>query len=130
MHLRGKRQERAPRRFGTSFLEWARGFPNLQAELLLSSKHAGTASYTPIGHAEREQWRARWSTPEVAAARAARVWEAVPESAILAEELYTDLKRRGVALQRADIPMQQSQDYPTAAQVDLVAPELPEPDAK
>ena len=32
--------------------------------------------------------------------------------------------------QRADIPMQQSQDYPTAAQVDLVAPELPEPDAK
>ena len=45
-------------------------------------------------------------------------------------ECLDALKRRGVALQRADIPMQQSQDYPTAAQVDLVAPELPEPDAK
>ena len=87
---------------------------------------------TAIGGGQVEQLiqQAEHELQLIPTMRDARVWEAVPESAILAEELYTDLKRRGVALQRADIPMQQSQDYPTAAQVDLVAPELPEPDAK
>ena len=39
-----------------------------------------------------------------------------------ASELYVDLKRRGVLLQRYDIPMRQSQDYPTADAVELLAP--------
>ena len=39
-----------------------------------------------------------------------------------ASEIYTDLKRRGILLQRHDIPMRQSQDYPTADAVELLAP--------
>jgi len=39
-----------------------------------------------------------------------------------ASEIYGDLKRRGVALQRHDIPMRQSQDYPVADTVELLAP--------
>ena len=82
---------------------------------------------TAIGGGQVEQLiqQAEHELQLIPTMRDARVWEAVPESAILAEELYTDLKRRGVALQRADIPQQQSHDYPTA-QVDL-APELPSP---
>ena len=37
-------------------------------------------------------------------------------------EIYADLKRRGVALQRHDIPMRQSQDYPIADSVELISP--------
>lgn len=37
-------------------------------------------------------------------------------------EIYVDLKRRGILLQRYDIPMRQSQDYPTADAVELLAP--------
>ena len=80
---------------------------------------------------------------------AARVWEPYQGSPV--EELYTDLKRcphapapqttararpllrspcrRGIAIQRHDIPMQQSLDFPTAENVELlqhVPPEEPE----
>ena len=34
---RVERQARNPKRFGSSFAQWARGVPNLQSELLLSS---------------------------------------------------------------------------------------------
>jgi NADH dehydrogenase (ubiquinone) 1 alpha subcomplex subunit 5 len=43
-----------------------------------------------------------------------------------AEEIYTDLKRRGVVLQRDDIPMRPSQDYPIESEVDLELPAPPE----
>ena len=39
-------------------------------------------------------------------------------------------RRRGVALQRADIPMRQSQDYPTERFVELEMPVLEEGEEK
>jgi len=53
----------------------------------------------------------------------ARVWESYEGAP--AEELYVDLKRRGITLQRYDIPMQPSQDFPTAELIELIeaAPE-------
>ena len=47
-------------------------------------------------------------------------------SSALAEEILTDLKRRGIALQRDDIPMRPSVDYPTEAEVELELPAPPE----
>ena len=53
-----------------------------------------------------------------------RAWETYQGSPI--EEIYSDLKRRGIALQRHDIPMDPSVDYPTTEQVVLIAPAPPE----
>lgn len=64
-----ERQARAPARFGRSFEAWARKLPNLQTELLLSSKNAFTASFAPIGHRDLAAWAARWDTPNRSAAR-------------------------------------------------------------
>ena len=58
-----ERQARAPERFGTSFEQWARQVPNLQTDLMLSSKHAFTASFAPLGHKDLEAWKARWGPP-------------------------------------------------------------------
>lgn len=43
-----------------------------------------------------------------------------------AEEILTDLKRRGIALQRDDIPMRPSQDFPVETAVELELPAPPE----
>lgn len=64
-----ERQYRNPTRFGTGFEQWARGVPNLQTELLLSSKAAFTASFASLGHEDLKSWQARWSTPERTQAR-------------------------------------------------------------
>jgi NADH dehydrogenase (ubiquinone) 1 alpha subcomplex subunit 5 len=53
----------------------------------------------------------------------AKVWEEYVGPP--AEEIYADLKRRGITLQRHDIPMQPSQDYPTSDRVELIAPAPP-----
>eukprot|EP00310_Coccolithus_braarudii_P024785 CAMPEP_0183356122 /NCGR_PEP_ID=MMETSP0164_2-20130417/43172_1 /TAXON_ID=221442 /ORGANISM="Coccolithus pelagicus ssp braarudi, Strain PLY182g" /LENGTH=167 /DNA_ID=CAMNT_0025529433 /DNA_START=33 /DNA_END=536 /DNA_ORIENTATION=+ len=53
----------------------------------------------------------------------AKVWEAYEGPG--AEEIYIDLKRRGIPLQRHDIPMQPSTDYPTSDAVELIAPAPP-----
>lgn len=47
-------------------------------------------------------------------------------SGALAEEILVDLKRRGIALQRADVPMRPSVDYPTEHEVELELPAPPE----
>ena len=47
-----ERQARNPERFGRTFADWARSIPNLQTELLLSSKSAFAASFAPIGHGD------------------------------------------------------------------------------
>lgn len=57
-----ERQARNPERFGRTFADWARSIPNLQTELLLSSKSAFAASFAPIGHGDLMQWQKRWST--------------------------------------------------------------------
>lgn len=59
--------------------------------------------------------------PKLVAARAFDPYAGTP-----AEEIYADLKRRGVALQRDDIPMRPSQDYPIESEVDLELPAPPE----
>ena len=64
-----ERQARAPEKFGSTFEEWARRVPNLQTELLLSSKSAFAASFAPGGHPDLVAWQRRWSTPERHAAR-------------------------------------------------------------
>lgn len=66
-----ERQARAPQRFGRTFEEWARGVPNLQTECLLSSKHAFTASFAPVGHRDLSDWHQRWGTPNASAVRRA-----------------------------------------------------------
>ena len=66
---RVERQARNPKRFGSTFAQWARGVPNLQSELLLSSLAAFTASFAANDHRELREWRERWSTPAKAAAR-------------------------------------------------------------
>tara|TARA_B100000524_G_C23641999_1_gene367012 strand:+ start:40 stop:282 length:243 start_codon:yes stop_codon:yes gene_type:complete len=55
------------------------------------------------------------------------VWEPYAGE-MTAEEVYSDLKRRGIALQRHDIPMTPSLDYPTAENVELLdfVPPAPE----
>ena len=70
-----ERQDRAPQRFGRSFADWAATVPNLQTELLLSSKAAFTASFAPIGHADLAAWQARWATPQLREARRALALE-------------------------------------------------------
>jgi len=42
------------------------------------------------------------------------------------EEIFVDLKRRGIALQRDDIPMRPSLDFPTESEVELELPAPPE----
>ena len=64
-----ERQARAPKRFGSDFESWARTVPNLQTELLLSSKAAFAASFAPLGHPDLVAWRQRWSTPDRIAKR-------------------------------------------------------------
>ena len=66
-----ERQARAPKRFGSSFEDWARTVPNLQTELLLSSKHAFAASFAPLGHRDLTEWRLRWRTANQTAERRA-----------------------------------------------------------
>ena len=68
---RVERQARAPERHGRDFAEWVRATPNLQAELLLSSKAAFTASFAALDHAEVTAWKARWADANASAARAA-----------------------------------------------------------
>jgi len=58
--------------------------------------------------------------PTLIAANAFDAYDGSP-----ADEIYADLKRRGVALQRDDIPMRPSQHFPTERFVEL---ELPEPE--
>ena len=64
-----ERQDRAPHRFGRTFEEWARSVPNLQTELMLSSKAAFAASFAPHGHADLLAWKERWATAERAEER-------------------------------------------------------------
>ena len=66
-----ERQDRRPDRFGASFEDWAQTVPNLQTELLLSSKSAFAASFAPIGHRDLVAWKGRWATEELGAARRA-----------------------------------------------------------
>ena len=49
---RVERQARNPKLFDSSFAQWARGVPNLQSELLLSSLAAFTASFAANDHRE------------------------------------------------------------------------------
>ena len=49
---RVERQARNPKLLGSSFAQWARGVPNLQSELLLSSLAAFTASFAANDHRE------------------------------------------------------------------------------
>jgi len=63
--------------------------------------------------------------PKLVAADAFSPYDGSP-----AEEILTDLKRRGVALQRDDIPMRPSQDYPVDTAIELELPAPPEPEAK
>ncbi|EOD23260.1 NDUFA5/B13 subunit of NADH:ubiquinone oxidoreductase [Emiliania huxleyi CCMP1516] len=53
-----------------------------------------------------------------------RVWEAYQGAP--ADDLYLDLKRRGITLQRFDIPMRPSQDFPTTEAVELIEAAEPE----
>jgi len=46
-----------------------------------------------------------------------------------AEDVLTDLKRRGIALQRDDIPMRPSLDFPTETEIELELPAPPEAEA-
>ena len=78
-----ERQARNPKRFGSSFADWARSVPNLQSELLLSSKAAFTASFAPRDHKELKEWRERWATPAAAAARRRLVWQVLNEYDLL-----------------------------------------------
>ena len=64
-----ERQARAPARFGKTFADWARAVPNLQTELLLSSKAAFTASFAPMAHPDLVAWRRRWQGANRSAAR-------------------------------------------------------------
>mmetsp|Transcript_32431 Transcript_32431/g.85120 ORF Transcript_32431/g.85120 Transcript_32431/m.85120 type:complete len:183 (-) Transcript_32431:418-966(-) len=59
--------------------------------------------------------------PTLIAARAFDTYDGAP-----AEEILSDLKRRGVALQRDDIPMRPSLDYPVESAVELELPAPPE----
>ncbi|KOO31665.1 putative NADH dehydrogenase [Chrysochromulina tobinii] len=63
--------------------------------------------------------------PKLIAARAFDPYNGSP-----AEDILTDLKRRGVALQRYDIPMRPSQDYPVETAIELELPAVPEPPKK
>jgi len=63
--------------------------------------------------------------PDLIAVRAFDPYEGSP-----ADEIYLDLKRRGVALQRDDIPMRQSQDFPTERFVELELPQIEEEEKK
>ena len=78
-----ERQTRNPKKFGSSFADWARSVPNLQSELFLSSKAAFTASFAPKDHKEIKEWRQRWAVPAKAAARRRLVWELLNEYDLL-----------------------------------------------
>ncbi len=64
-----ERQARSPERYGRTFEEWASSVPNLQSELLLSSKAAFTASFAGLPHREIAEWRGRWENPRESSAR-------------------------------------------------------------
>ena len=59
--------------------------------------------------------------PTLLAARAFDPYDGSPS-----EEILIDLKRRGIALQRDDIPMRPSTDFPTESEVELELPAPPE----
>ena len=48
------------------------------------------------------------------------------DGATTADEIYADLKRRGIALQRADIPMRPSTNFPPENEVELQLPPVEE----
>ena len=81
-----ERQARNPQRFGTTFEDWARGVPNLQTELVLSSKAAFAASFAPRGHADLVAWQVAhmaWQTshhmtPTSSPGRSHVAWHAMP----------------------------------------------------
>ena len=58
------RQDSNPRKHGSTFEEWVRATPNLQAELLLSSTAAFTASFAGLEHRDVTEWKARWADPQ------------------------------------------------------------------
>ena len=74
-----ERQARAPAKFGSSFEEWMRRVPNLQSELLLSSKAAPTAGFAPRRHPEIRAWAERWGSPQAAAERRSLVWRTLEQ---------------------------------------------------
>ena len=78
-----ERQLRNPAKYGRDFESWVRSVPNLQSELLLSSKAAFTASYAGLAHQEVEEWGRRWARPGLAAERRAAVLRAVASFDIL-----------------------------------------------
>ena len=77
-----ERQAKAPAKFGDSFEQWLRNVPNLQSELVLSSKAAATAGYAPLWHKEIVAWRERWSSG-AASERSALVWRTVRKFDVL-----------------------------------------------
>mmetsp|Transcript_29304 Transcript_29304/g.71180 ORF Transcript_29304/g.71180 Transcript_29304/m.71180 type:complete len:222 (+) Transcript_29304:239-904(+) len=72
-----ERQARSPAKFGSSFEEWVRRVPNLQSELVLSSKAASTAGFAPRTHPEVRAWVKRWGSLKAYSERRARVWQSV-----------------------------------------------------
>ena len=52
-----------------------------------------------------------------------------PQDGTPADEVYASFQRRGIALQRADMPMRPSRDFPLGANLDLELPEA-KPDEK
>ena len=63
--------------------------------------------------------------PALLAARAFDPYDGSPP-----EDILMDLKRRGIALQRDDIPMRPSVDFPTESEVELELPAPPEEETK
>jgi hypothetical protein len=60
---------------GRNFTDWLAATPNLQAENLLSSASANTASYGRLADPERLEWLARWSGDDAnSTARASAAW--------------------------------------------------------
>ena len=72
-----ERQSRSPAKFGSSFEEWLRRAPNLQSELVVSSRAATTAAYANKAHPEVRAWRRRWDDEAMASRRRALVWQMV-----------------------------------------------------
>lgn len=72
-----QRQSWDSEKFGSSFAEWAQSVPNLQSELLLSSKAAHVASWAPIRGRDRLAWVARWTNNGTSVDAEAAVWRAL-----------------------------------------------------
>lgn len=71
-----ERQDKDPAKYGSRFEEWVRRVPNLQSELILSSRAAGTA-VAPAGHRHVLSWGMRWGSDQAIARRSALVWQTV-----------------------------------------------------